>query len=510
MPLPLHLAGDHEFRAVREFLDASNYTEPNATGRMGMARLDHIGRFELIDHATRDRNLRIRDPLGALVRLFLAGWVLEDVEIQELIPARVLAAMNALGLVEPCDGRWVSPVMLYPSAGLYLTSDRFVNPDGSEPETASDFVFLTLQRTGADFLANVPGSPCGSFLDLGTGNGVAGLWAARNCARHVWAVDITERAVHFAEFDCRLNGIENVTVLKGDLYEPVAGLQFDRIAIHPPYSIGVTNYVYAYGGEDGEWITRRAIEGLPAMLAPGGVFYCWTSASDRRGAALEQRVREMLGLAGAPGADDFDVAILVEETQAPDAYAIASIVANKAHPRELARWRELFARLEMEKVVYGGILIRRHPRAGLLPFTLRRLRSAHTTRDAADWLLQWESIAAQPAMREELLFQARPAPAPGAELHVRHRFRDGELAPVEYAFRSLHPFDATLPAPAWLAYVFSRCDGKRTGAELFAEVAARLPAEAPRVRFSEGLGALVSGGFLEIEGFRPPATPAAG
>jgi methylase of polypeptide subunit release factors len=32
-----------------------------------------------------------------------------------------------------------------------------------------------------------------------------------------------------------LNDVSNVTVLQGDLYDPVQGQRFDRITIHPPY-----------------------------------------------------------------------------------------------------------------------------------------------------------------------------------------------------------------------------------------------------------------------------------
>lgn len=493
----LRLGTDEKFAAVRGFLDACAFTDANAAERLGFARLDQIGRYELMDHAKRDKGLKIRDSLGILVKLFLCGWIVPAAETEEFIPGEVLAAMEALGLLERRDGGWVSPVLLYQSFGVYLASDRFVNPDGSEPDTKPDFVFLTLQRTGTDFMSNLPDSPCDTFLDLGTGNGIAGLYAAKNFARRVWAVDITDRSVLFAEFDRRLNGVENITVLKGDLYAPVSDVQFDRIALHPPYSIAVTDYVYAFGGDDGEYLVRRAVSEAPAVLAPGGMLYCWTTATNRRGAPLEQRVREMLGDA----ADNFDVAVLVEEIQDPDTYAVASIAAHKGHLRELQNWRERFGRLEVESLAYGAIFVKRHDIEGEQPVTLRRTRSAQTGRRAIEWLFAWEHSAAQPS-RDELLLASKPIAVGGAELQVRHQMRDGTLVPIEYALRGLNPFDAALICGPWLAFLFSRCDGRRSGTDLLAEVAPRLPENGAQELFCSGLSALVSGGFVEVDGFR--------
>jgi hypothetical protein len=103
-----------------------------------------------------------------------------------------------------------------------------------------------------------------------------------------------------------------------------------------------------------------------------------------------------------------------------------------------------------------------------------------------------------------MLLDARPAASSRAELQVRHQFRGGELQPVEYTLRTEHPFAATLNCKAWLAYLFSRVNGQRTGAELFAEIAPKLPAGAGRDHFLDALTVLADGGFIELEGFRPP------
>src|SRR5262249_43454286 len=155
------------------------------------------------------------------------------------------------------------------------------------------------------------------------------FYAARKFAKHVWAVDITERAVHFAEFGRRLNAIPNVTILRGDLFEPCGGRQFDRIVTHPPYALHSTSgYVYADGGDDGEQLTRRILAAAHRHLAPGGTLAVWTTALDLKGAPLEQRVRSMLG----EGQAECDVAVLAEETHAPETFAIATVAARGEKP----------------------------------------------------------------------------------------------------------------------------------------------------------------------------------
>jgi methylase of polypeptide subunit release factors len=75
--------------------------------------------------------------------------------------------------------------------------------------------------------------------------------------------------------NAELNGLsEKVEFLIGDLLEPVAGRQFDRICCNPPFmpvAPGVRYPVFADGGPDGLAIVRRLLAGLPEVLAPDGL-----------------------------------------------------------------------------------------------------------------------------------------------------------------------------------------------------------------------------------------------
>jgi len=506
MRLTVRLGDDAHFRTVREFLDSSGFTSEAASERMGLARLDDIGSYNLFDVERRERNLAIRDPLSALVRLFLIGLALDTADAGQFLPSGVLNAMEALGLLARAGERLVAPVMMYPVRGIYVLSDRFVNPDATPVEPFPDFVYLPLQRSSRDFLWFIPDSPCESFLDLGTGQGIAALLAARHYARHAWGVDITARSVHFCEFSRRLNGIANATFLQGDLYQPCEGRQFDRIVMHPPYALASTSvYIYAAGGDDGEELFKRSLAEAHRHLAPKGMFLCWTTALDLQGAPLEQRVRVMLG----DGQADCDVAVLVDEPSDPEAFAVATTAVRGEKPPQLQQWRKRLAAMKIERFIYGGIKVERHLTSGQRAFTVRRTRSLGTSSRVMEWLFNWEAAAAQPT-RSHLLMDAKPRATPAAELHVRHQFREGSLAPMEYVLRTAYPFDTALSCRAWMAFLFSRCDGTRNGAELFGETAPnlaglKLPPGSEQEHFLDGLSALISGGFVEIEGFKLPA-----
>lgn len=99
----------------------------------------------------------------------------------------------------------------------------------------------------------------GAALDLGCGYGPIGIVAAKLKPRlQVWMTDVNQRAVALAEENVRRNGVENVQILRGSLYEPVDGLSFEVVLINPPISAGFRKVV------------EPMIEGSARHLKPGG------------------------------------------------------------------------------------------------------------------------------------------------------------------------------------------------------------------------------------------------
>ena len=75
------------------------------------------------------------------------------------------------------------------------------------------------------------------FLEIGPGSGVTVVFAALRGAKHVTAVDINPDAVTNTKENAEINGVaERVTVLQGDIYEPLAkNSKFDTIYWNTPF-----------------------------------------------------------------------------------------------------------------------------------------------------------------------------------------------------------------------------------------------------------------------------------
>lgn len=73
--------------------------------------------------------------------------------------------------------------------------------------------------------------------DIGTGSGAIALAiAAERPDSRVWATDISSEALTWARRNLQRTGAGNVTLLEGDLFEPLLGVRdFDLIVSNPPY-----------------------------------------------------------------------------------------------------------------------------------------------------------------------------------------------------------------------------------------------------------------------------------
>jgi methylase of polypeptide subunit release factors len=65
-------------------------------------------------------------------------------------------------------------------------------------------------------------------MDLGTGGGIQAMLAARH-AHRVVGTDINPRALAFARLAMQINGIHNVDLRQGNMFDPVREERFDLI-----------------------------------------------------------------------------------------------------------------------------------------------------------------------------------------------------------------------------------------------------------------------------------------
>ncbi len=486
-----------------------DFTEQGISRRCGF---ETIFEFETLRQG-RKQGIELRDGLDAAIRLLMDGETL-DAERAALLPANLLSMLEELGVAaraEDDPGRRYATTALYPVAGLYAASDRSFPPDGMRLALPADVVYSAITNNTGRFLSILPDDPCDAFLDLCAGTGIAGMTAAARYARNVWAADLGERSVRCSEFNARLNGLDNMTAVRGDLYEAVGGLTFDRIAAHPPYVPQRTDGVLLFrdGGEDGEQILARIVAGLPRHLRPGGRFYCLTLATDREGEPLEQRIRRWLG----PAEAEFDVfAVVTSIAPRPEGLA-ARIAEAKARGGQLNDRVQLYEKLRVTAVMYATLVVQRRT-AGGAPVTSRAYKSAGAAGDAVEWFRRWETAAAAPDAASRIL-DARLRWAPSFSLHVTHTPSDEGLVPSAFELRSTYPFTAAAPAEGWVAVLMGASDGRRTARELYSVLREQnvISAEMTEEEFAGVLRLLIANGFLEHEGYplpRPAETGPAG
>jgi hypothetical protein len=327
------------------------------------------------------------------------------------------------------------------------------------------------------------------------------LLAAKN-AKNVWATDITERSLAFAEFNAALNGIQNVKFGKGDLFQAVAGKKFDRIAAHPPYMpVLRPAEIFAGGGELGEQFTKRIVGELPVMLKPGGRLYARTLGLDRVDKSFEQTVREWLGEKQA----EFDVGVFVIGTVLASRFALEDALRHDAGTDGAKQWDKLFEANGVRELLNLELVIQYN--AGKRPpFTLRRTMPSNTPAATMEWFMRWESEMRLKSMLESML-ESKPLAIAGTEVTMRHVLRDGELVPEDFRIAVKRPFEVDFKVQPWMTLLLPSCDGKRTVAELH-ELSKQnewIAPQTPVMEFCGLLATLISAGFLQTENIRWPA-----
>ncbi len=498
-PHPLHLllpkiGTPVEMNALRELLDRCAFTAAGICQRLA---IPEVIEFKGIRQGRTD-GLEIEGPVDVFIRLLLDGEFVEQSVIEAMLPAGALPLLDSLNVAirdSVQSDRWFSPITMYPAEGnLLLAGDRATAPDGSRYWLPPDVVYPGVIHNTREFLASLPVTPCHAMLDIGTGSGVAALTAARY-AQQVWGTDIARRSAHFAEFNRLLNGVEHVTMLEGDMYEPVRGLTFDRIVTHPPYVPAArTKMIFRDGGDDGEQILRRVIEGLPEHLRPGGRFYTLVLGADCEGEAFEDRIRKWLG----DRQGEFDLVMVSHSLRPPREFVANSLAKETVAMDDLKYWTDCWRRRNAQFLFYGSILIRRHE-GGRDALTARVQKGEGFRPEHQDWLLDWTTEAACPGASGKLL-GFHPSIAPDCQLRVLHRLRDGQFTPELFGLQTSGPFESELRCQSWMVALVSGCDGSRNWAEQFVKARNEglISSEVTEEEFAGLLAVLAAQGVLRI------------
>ncbi|MHC1742003.1 MAG: methyltransferase [Syntrophobacteraceae bacterium] len=328
--------------------------EYNESGVRELLKLDDFPSLRGGDMPLLLRRTANGRPLDTLVRLFLMERPVDLEAAENAFQPLNLETLVRMDLIAAGSGTVEARVKLLPFQGLLIAFDR----EGYLQETSGADYVMGIGRSSLT-LANLTirrSSP--STLDLGTGCGIQGLLAASH-SDQVTCTDLNDRAVSMASFNAQLNGLSNVSCLRGHLFEPVQDRRFDLIVSNPPFVISPeSRYIYRDGGLPADQLCRRILREGAARLEEGG--FCQILCNWAEYAGVDWRTT-VSGWTEGLGCDAW---VIRSESRDSETYASTWIQHTERREssdwdRRLKEWLIYFDRLGIVSVGAGIIMIRR-------------------------------------------------------------------------------------------------------------------------------------------------------
>lgn len=340
-----------DFKRMREVFDKVGYSEEGIGSALGTTEHGSIGAQE---RAAWVRKTRGGSKLETLIRLFLLDMPVVREQVRNALSPLPVEQWAEIGLIT-IEGEMVAATMhLTPYQALLLANDitgrndsrlqsNYVMGIGSSSKTLAN---LTVRRHGIE------------TLDLGTGCGIQAFLASPHSAS-VCAVDRNPRAVNITAFNALLNGLTNVDVLQGDLFEPVKNRKFDLVISNPPFVISPdTSYIFRDSGLPGDQICRKIVCEVAPYLKEGAYFQMLCNWAHVEGQDWRERLGEWFKGTGC------DAWALRCETRTTDVYASTWIQHTERSDEDdrshlYDSWMDYYEASGIEAVCAGLIMMRK-------------------------------------------------------------------------------------------------------------------------------------------------------
>lgn len=441
-------------------------------------------------------------PAHTLIRLFKLGQLAPVEAARDALAPVAVDELIDLGLLRQVDGHLMASAAISPAGdGLYLAHD--FDPFFTGEPAAPNYVLES--GPSSDTLASLAVRRGGEqMLDLCVGGGIQSLLSAKHAA-HIVGTDTNPRALNFAGFNARLNGVTNLELRRGDLFAPVADQQYDLIVANPPFVISPhSSYQYRDSGLPGDSISERVIRELPSHLRENGfasVLFNWHHHDDT------DWCERPLSWAANCGCD---VWLTAFESEPPLKYAARWIKSGEARSSAdwaplLDEWLEYHHRLGIGTITIGAMIMRRR---SAVPNWVRtdRVNSSGNRQSFSEQILRIfaaQDFLAGNASDERLLAHAF-ALVPDHEMRQIARSTGNGWTVESASLRHTRGFEFIGRVDAEVMTLLGGCDGKRTLKELFAGMADRLKVNFDR--FAPGglkvIRSLIASGFMTV-----PADP---
>lgn len=474
--VPLRTGKNDDYARVIAALNVAEFSERAVWQTLRQLGLEALGPQNYnVEHES-----SASEAPSVFIRLFVELADVPQRQVESALDPVTLNSFVTLDLLHLSAGQYRSPVFLYPVAGFMIASDRYDGRPGLPLFEKS--VYPAIESHSLRLLDLLPRRHVSTALDLGTGSGIYALDLSRHADRVV-AVDINQRAVHFARFNSRLNGrSENVEIVIGDLYDELDDQTFDLISTFPPSTPSTQGIeTWRDGGPSGEDILRRIVEGLPCHLRPGGRFMGRFLAFDTAQASFPERVRRWLGKTQ----QEFDVIVAVEATLSPS--DMQQRIQQYGISLGTGHWEKAFAGGNVRQVILGMLAVERHGKPGSTPLTLRTQFGEQSDRNSFDFAFKWSRYCSTPEFLHALPYlKPRLSPRVRTEGHC--------VLAIEY------PFVHRIKSDPAAVSLLSSLDGRSAVKEIFEEafLLGRLPNAITLEQFLSFVAILISRGFMEL------------
>ena len=458
-----------ETEQLRAFFTEAGYTEDSLRNQVGINELP----------SSRLRNLPhlldcTREPsrINTLIRWFWLGLAQEFESIREFVPQREAELLLTAGLLTRKGSQLVPEVMLVPTDKFLIASDHTAKMDTQYPElvlwpnpTSRLLSRCTVRRHSQ------------ATLDIGTGNGILAFGASVHSDR-ILATDLNPRALEFARFNARLNGIENVEFVGGDGFQPAAGRKFDLIVSNPPFFISPKDrYLFCDNPMELDGLCRLFVKQAPAYLNEGGYFQMLCEWAQVRGETWQNRLAEWLQGTGC------DAWVFRGTTQDPAQYAqerIRDIPVSAGRDSDLFGEYMSYYRSHGVETIHDGLITMRL-RSGKNWILMEE--NAQTPKEPfGDYV---ESLfAARDLLHDsqDAVLAAKLRLAPHIRLEHVLEHLDGRWQPKSLTLRMGRGLPYSVNVQPLVAEFLSHCDGSRPLSKVVDEFVAKVDAPAERVR----------------------------
>ena len=439
----------------------------------------HLGAPELPSRNLRNEPRlldRISEPtlLNVLLRWFWMGRPQTTAQIANLVPGDFLSLLLKSGLLKAQGDQLTAMAMVLPWGGFLVASDHPVAIERAESE------MVLWPNPTSKFLARFSiRRPSRATLDLGTGSGILSLGAAK-FSDTVVGTDLNQRAVSFAAFNARLYGVENIEVLCGDLFAPVANRRFDLILSNPPFFITPQlGYMFCDNPMELDGLCRRLVKEAPAYLNEDGYMQMLCEWAQVSGQTWEERITEWLDGTGC------DAWVMKGLTQDPGEYAQHRIRETFSNPDEDAKLYEgymSYYRARRVEAIHDGLIVLRR-RAGANWVQIEEVPKTPNG-DLGDMILS--TFAAHDFLSkmqdDESLLVVKPRLSDHARLEQICKQAGGRWAGESITLRLISGFPFHLSLQPLVAEFLATCDGTRTAGQAIDEFAVLADAPLDDVR----------------------------